>query len=329
MSIQVGPVTIEEPVILAPMSGVSDLPFRRLVKGMGAGLVVSEMIASQAMIRQNSKTLKMATNCAEEFPMAVQLAGCEPEVMAEAAKLNQDRGAAIIDINMGCPVKKVVNGHAGSALMREEDKAVRILEAVVKAVDLPVTLKMRTGWDDNSRNAPRLAQLAENAGIKMITVHGRTRCQFYNGKADWDFIARIKAATSLPVIGNGDVLTLDDVTAIMRQSGADGVMIGRGTYGKPWFLRQVIEFLKTGQRLPDPPVSEQYAILRGHYTDMLEHYGRLSGMRMARKHVSWYTKGLPKSAEFRADINRISDPDDVLSKIDDYYKMFCDRDRAA
>jgi len=329
MSIQVGPVTIEEPVLLAPMSGVSDLPFRRLVKGMGAGLVVSEMIASQAMIRQNSKTMKMASNCAEEFPMAVQLAGCEPEIMAEAAKLNQDRGAAIIDINMGCPVKKVVNGHAGSALMREEDKAARILDAVVKAVDLPVTLKMRTGWDDNSRNAPRLAKLAEDAGIKMITVHGRTRCQFYNGKSDWDFIARIKEATRLPVIGNGDVLTLEDVTDLMRRSGADGVMIGRGTYGKPWFLNQVIEFLKTGRRLPDPPLDEQYAILRRHYIAMLEHYGRIPGMRMARKHVAWYTKGLPKSAEFRADINRIPDPDGVLSRIDEYYGTLCDRPQAA
>jgi len=329
MSIQVGPVTIEEPVLLAPMSGVSDLPFRRLVKEMGAGLVVSEMIASQAMIRQNSKTMKMASNCAEEFPMAVQLAGCEPEIMAEAAKLNQDRGAAIIDINMGCPVKKVVNGHAGSALMREEDKAARILDAVVKAVDLPVTLKMRTGWDDNSRNAPRLAKLAEDAGIKMITVHGRTRCQFYNGKSDWDFIARIKEATRLPVIGNGDVLTLEDVTDLMRRSGADGVMIGRGTYGKPWFLNQVIEFLKTGRRLPDPPLDEQYAILRRHYIAMLEHYGRIPGMRMARKHVAWYTKGLPKSAEFRADINRIPDPDGVLSRIDEYYGTLCDRPQAA
>ena len=213
--------------------------------------------------------------------------------------------------------------------MREEDKAVRILDAVVKAVDLPVTLKMRTGWDDESRNAPRLAKLAEDAGIQMITVHGRTRCQFYNGKADWKFISKVKETVKLPVIANGDVTTLDDVTEIKRQSGADGVMVGRGTYGKPWFLRQVIEFLKTGRRLPDPSISEQHAILRRHYVHMLEHYGRISGMRMARKHVGWYTKGLPKSAEFRAAVNKIPDPDEVLALIDRFYKALCDRAEAA
>jgi len=261
--------------------------------------------------------------------MAVQLAGCEPEVMAEAAKLNEDRGAAIIDINMGCPVKKVVNGHAGSALMREEDKAARILEATVKAVKVPVTLKMRTGWDDNSRNAPRLARIAQDVGIKMITVHGRTRCQFYKGHADWDFIARVKEAVDLPVIANGDVTTFEDVDEILEKSNADGVMIGRGTYGRPWFLRQVIEFLRTGKRTGPPPLTEQYGLMRGHYEEMLHHYGAVPGMRMARKHLGWYTKGLPKSAEFRAKVNGIAEPETVFEIIDSFYRPLCETEAAA
>ena len=325
MAFKIGNINIIHPVILAPLSGITDKPFRRMVSKLGAGLVVSEMIASRAMVMETRESMKKREVSPEENLTSVQLAGFEPHIMAEAAKINEDLGAKLIDINFGCPAKKVVNGFAGSALMRDEPLAAKILEATVKAVKIPVTLKMRMGWDETCLNAVSLAKIAEDLGIQMITIHGRTRNQFFKGKANWEFVNQVKQAVSIPVIVNGDINTIEDATQALKASGADGVMIGRGSYGKPWLIQQVIQYMATGERTPAPTLEKQLEIIIDHYDDIIEHYGSDVGIGIARKHIGWYSSGIAKSAEFRHKVNKLTDPEEVKKHICDFYNASLDK----
>ena len=318
--IKIGNINIKDNVLLAPMSGVTDLPFRKLVKSFGAPLVISEMIASRAMILQTRESLKKCQKDQSQYPMSVQLAGCEPEVMAEAARLNEEMGADIIDINFGCPVKKVVNGFAGSALMKDEDLATRIMDAVVKAVKIPVTMKMRLGWNSENLNAPSLAKKAEDVGIKMLVVHGRTRCQMYNGSANWQEISKVKNAVKIPVIANGDIKNAQNAKTALELSGADGVMVGRACYGKPWLIAQIADELAGREILSTPNLVQQKQIVLAHFKDMISHYGLQVGISLAKKHIGWYSSGLNGSAEFRATINICGSYNDKMPNQENYYQ---------
>ena len=315
MSISLGSTVLSPPVFLAPLAGITDLPFRNLVSRFGAGLVVSEMVASQEMVQNKPAARERAELGFGVQNTSVQIAGRDAFWMAEAAKLIADNGAGIIDINMGCPAKKVTSGYSGSALMRDLDHAVSLVEAVVAAVDIPVTLKMRLGWDDDTQNAPELAHRAEQAGVRMVTVHGRTRCQFYKGSANWSAISRVKQAVTIPVIANGDITDSQTARLAMQASGADGVMVGRGAQGRPWVLAQIAHDLFG---MPAPQIPQGSALVdmvTQHYSDMISFYGRDFGQRVARKHLGWYMDDAQTPKVLRTEILTQSDPDRVLSQI--------------
>ena len=315
----IGPYQLKNNLVVAPMAGVTDRPFRQLCKQMGAGMAVSEMVASNSLLWGSEKTRRRANHAGEVDPISVQIAGADPAMMAQAAQHNVDAGAQIIDINMGCPAKKVCNVMAGSALLQNEPLVRRIVEAVVRAVQVPVTLKIRTGWDRGNRNAVRVARLAEDSGIQVLAVHGRTRACGYTGDAEYDTIAAVKAAVSIPVIANGDITTPEKARRVLAYTGADAVMIGRAAQGRPWIFREIEHYLHTGTHLPPPEVAEIHRVLAAHLRDLYAFYGEHTGVRVARKHISWYTRGLAGSAAFRHAMNQLQTCAEQLAAVDEFF----------
>jgi len=326
---RIGPFQLENNLVLAPMAGVTDRPFRQLCKRMGAGLAVSEMVSSNSLLWGSEKTKRRANHEGEVEPKTVQIAGADPKLMAEAARYNVDNGAQIIDINMGCPAKKVCNVMAGSALLQDEPLVSRILDAVVATVDVPVTLKIRTGWDKAHQNGIRVARIAESAGIAALSVHGRTRACGFKGEAEYETIAAIKSAVGIPVIANGDITTPEKAKFVLEYTGADGIMIGRAAQGRPWIFREVDHYLKTGDKLPEPDIAEVRGILLEHMHNLYEFYGEYAGVRIARKHISWYSKGQPNGAVFRQMVNRVDTIEVQLQLIQEFFDKLMMREELA
>ncbi|MCE9550604.1 MAG: tRNA dihydrouridine synthase DusB [Betaproteobacteria bacterium] len=316
---RIGPYLLKNNLIVAPMAGVTDRPFRMLCKSMGAGMAVSEMVSSNSLLYGSEKTKRRANHEGEVDPISVQIVGADPTMLARAAQYNVDEGAQIIDINMGCPAKKICNVMAGSALLQDEALVARILEAVVGAVAVPVTLKIRTGWDKQNRNAIRIAQIAEASGIQALAIHGRTRACAYTGDAEYDTITAVKANVNIPVIANGDITTPEKARYVLQQTGADAVMIGRAAQGRPWLFREIEHFIKTGAHLPAPQVDEVHRVLLKHVYELYAFYGEHTGLRVARKHISWYTKGLVGSAHFRHHMNQLESSAEQLMAVSDFF----------
>ncbi len=316
---RIGSHTLRNNLFVAPMAGVTDRPFRQLCKKFGAGLAVSEMVASNSLLWGSEKTRRRANHEGEVDPISVQIAGADPAMMADAARYNVERGAQMIDINMGCPAKKVCNTLAGSALLKDEALVARILEAVVGAVDVPVTLKFRTGWDSLNRNALRVAQIAEDSGVRLLSLHGRTRACGFSGRAEYDTIREVKEATRLPVVANGDINSPEDARRVLEYTRADGIMVGRAAQGRPWIFREIEHYLATGESLPSPLVSEIHSVLVAHLQDLYAFYGRDTGVKVARKHISWYTKGLAGSAGFRHRMNQLQTCEEQLQAVNEFF----------